>query len=72
MWKKEIVHLRGLIERCENLLRSITDGIVVAELERMLAAVRERLADLLRSIEERVSRWAGLRCPHEVPPKERK
>lgn len=56
MWKKEIVHLRGLIERCENLLRSITDGIVVAELERMLAAVRERLADLLRSIEERVPR----------------
>ena len=45
----EITHLHGLIERCENLLRSITDDRVVEELERILAEARERLKGLLGS-----------------------
>jgi len=42
----EITHLRGLIERCQNLLRSITDDRVVEELERILIEARERLREL--------------------------
>jgi hypothetical protein len=46
-WKTSLPHLRGLIDRCENLLRSITDDGIVEELERILAEAREWLKGLL-------------------------
>jgi hypothetical protein len=38
----ELTHLRGLIDRCENLLRRITDDGVMEELERIPAEARSQ------------------------------
>jgi len=43
----EITSLQATIERYRRLLRSITDEALIAEVERLLAAAREGLAELV-------------------------